>query len=219
MARDTKEKILDAAEQLFADRGFPSTSMRDITQHAAANIAAVNYHFGSKEALLLAVLKRRIEPVNQARVARLDELESSAGDQPISTEELVRTFLTPVFETWQEHGGAAPKYMKLLGRIHAEVDQDLRTKFIQETGAVLERFATAFERGLPALDASEVRWRVLFLVGSMAYTMTWGTALLEVGDQARRDSEQVLETLIQYTTAGMTVPSTASVVAADREAR
>ena len=219
MATNTKERILDAAEELFADRGFPSTSMRDITQGADANIAAVNYHFGSKEALLLAVLKRRIEPVNQARVARLDELESSAGDQPISTEELVRTFLTPVFKTWQEHGGAAPKYMKLLGRIHAEVDQDLRTKFIQETGAVLERFATAFERGLPALDASEVRWRVLFLVGSMAYTMTWGTALLEVGDQARRDSEQVLETLIQYTTAGMTVPSTASVVAADREAR
>lgn len=219
MARDTKEKILDAAEQLFADRGFPSTSMRDITQHAAANIAAVNYHFGSKEALLLAVLERRIEPINRARLERLDELESIAGGQPVPTQELVRTFLTPVFETWRKHGGAAPKYLKLFGRIHAEVDQELRTKFIQQFGLVLERFTTAFEQGLPNLDAGEVRWRVLFLIGSMAYTMTWGTALLEMGDRAHRDSEQVFEALVQYTTAGMTVPGAASVGTADRGTR
>ena len=93
MATDTKERILDAAEGLFADRGFPGTSMRDITQGADANIAAVNYHFGSKEALLLAVLERRIEPVNQARLARLDELESSAGGQPVPIEDVVKALM------------------------------------------------------------------------------------------------------------------------------
>jgi len=219
MATNTKERILDAAEELFADRGFPSTSMRDITQGADANIAAVNYHFGSKEALLLAVLKRRIEPVNQARVARLDELESSAGDQPISTEDLVRTFLTPVFDTWRDNAGTAPKYMKLLGRIQAEVDQELRTKFIQQFGVVLERFATAFEQALPNLDAGEVRWRVLFLIGSLAYTMTWGTALLEMGRREHRDAEHVLEALVQYATAGMNAPHPAAVVTTNRETR
>jgi AcrR family transcriptional regulator len=219
MATNTKERILDAAEELFADRGFPSTSMRDITQGADANIAAVNYHFGSKEALLLAVLKRRIEPVNQARVARLDELESSAGDQPISTEDLVRTFLTPVFDTWRDNAGTAPKYMKLLGRIQAEVDQELRTKFIQQFGVVLERFAAAFEQALPNLDAGEVRWRVLFLIGSLAYTMTWGTALLEMGRREHRDAEHVFEALVQYATAGMNAPHPAAVVTTNRETR
>jgi len=219
MATDTKERILDAAEGLFADRGFPGTSMRDITQGADANIAAVNYHFGSKEALLLAVLERRIEPVNQARLARLDELESSAGGQPVPIEDVVKAFLTPVFETWQASAGTAPKYMKLLGRIHAEVDQELRVKFVQQFGAVLERFAKAFDRGLPNLDAGEVRWRVLFLIGSMAYTMTWGTALLEMGGQDRRDSDHVFEALVQYATAGMNAPHAASVATTDRETR
>ena len=219
MATDTKGRILDAAEELFADRGFPSTSMRDITNNADANIAAVNYHFGSKEALLLAVLERRIEPVNRARLARLDELESSAGGQPVAIEDLVRTFLTPVFDTWRDNAGTAPKYMKLLGRIQAEVDQELRTKFIQQFGVVLERFAAAFEQALPNLDAGEVRWRVLFLIGSLAYTMTWGTALLEMGRRDHRDAKHVFEALVQYATAGMNAPHPAAVVTTNRETR
>ena len=80
MAIDTKERILDVAERLFADRGFPATPLRDITSEAGVNVASVNYHFGSKEALLAAVLERRLHPVNARRLELLDAIESAAGN-------------------------------------------------------------------------------------------------------------------------------------------
>ena len=70
---DTKQRILDVAERLFATRGFHATSLRAITRAAEVNLAAVNYHFGSKDALLEAVMLRRLGPLNEIRQARLDQ--------------------------------------------------------------------------------------------------------------------------------------------------
>ena len=203
MASDTKERILDAAERLFADNGFPATSMRDITQEAGVNLAAVNYHFGSKEALMIAVLERTTAPVNRARLERLDRLEAAAGGAAVPTEQLVRAFLTPGFERWCEWGQSAPTFLKLVGRIHAEVDQELRAKFIKQFDTIFRRFSTAFQRSLPELEPVDVHWRVLFLIGSMAYTMTWGASILKTDDRARRDPKEILESLIQFVAAGM----------------
>jgi AcrR family transcriptional regulator len=219
MAADTKERILDAAERLFADHGFPATSLRDITQEAGVNLAAVNYHFGGKEGLLIEVLERKIAPVNRARLAQLETLETAAGSDPVPTEHLVRAFVTPLCKTWCKQD-PVPKFMKLVGRIHAEVDQDLRAKFIKQFDTVLRRFSSAFHRGLPHLDASEVQWRVLFLVGSMAHTMTWGGPIIAIGGRKRHDPEEIFEALIQFTTAGMNAPVLEPVaMASGRDAR
>ena len=207
MAPDTKERILDAAERLFADHGFPATSLRDITNEAGVNLAAVNYHFGSKESLLIAVLERTTLPVNRARLERLDTLEATAGDTPVVTERLVRAFLTPLFERWCEWGRGDPKFLRLVGRIHADVDQELRAKFIKQFDTVFRRFSAAFQRSLPELEATEVHWRVLFLIGSMAYTVTWGASLIATDPRARRDPEEILEDLIRFATAGMVAPA------------
>ena len=203
MASDTKERILDAAERLFADNGFPATSMRDITQEAGVNLAAVNYHFGSKEALMIAVLERTTAPINRARLEQLDTLEAAAGDAAVSTEQIVRAFLTPLFEKWCEWGQSDPKFLKLVGRIHAEVDQELRAKLLKQFDTIFLRFSTAFQRSLPELEPVEVHWRLLFLIGSMAYTMTWGASILETDDHARRDPTVILESLIQFAATGM----------------
>jgi len=219
MAADTKERILDTAERLFADHGFPATSLRDITQEAGVNLAAVNYHFGGKEGLLIEVLERKIAPVNRARLAQLETLETAAGSDPVPTEHLVRAFVTPLCESWCKQV-SVPKFMKLVGRIHAEVDQDLRAKFIKQFDTVLHRFSSAFHRGLPHLDASEVQWRVLFLVGSMAHTMTWGGSIVTIGGRERHDPEEIFEALIQFATAGMSAPVLEPVAAASgRDAR
>ncbi|MBQ91286.1 MAG: hypothetical protein CL441_07730, partial [Acidimicrobiaceae bacterium] len=176
MATDTKQRILDAAERLFADHGFPATSMRDITNEADVNLAAVNYHFGSKEALLIAVIERTAAPINRDRLERLDALELEAGGTAIEVESLVRAFLAPMFDRWSVWGKSEPKILKLVGRIHAEVDQDLRAKFIRQFDTVFSRYSAAFQRSLPELAAADVHWRMLFLVGSMAHTMTWGAS-------------------------------------------
>jgi len=206
MATATKERILDTAERLFADHGFTATSLRDITNEAEVNLAAVNYHFGSKEALLLAVLERAWSPINRARLDRLDALEQDTAGASIPTESLVRAFLTPLFEKWCEWGESEPKFLRLVGRMHGEVDPKLRAKFIEPFEQVFLRFSAAFQRSLPKLDATEVHWRVLFLVGSMAYTVTWGTTINLSDSADRRDPVDILENLIQFASTGMTAP-------------
>ena len=207
MAVETKDRILNAAERLFADQGFPATSLRDITNAADVNLAAVNYHFGSKEALLLAVLERTAIPVNRDRLKRLDQLEADAGGRPVEPEQLVRAFLTPLFEqraNWTEHSFS---WLKLMGRIHTEVDQQLRAKLVEHYETSLRRFSAALRLSLPHLKQTEMIWRGLFVIGSMSLTMTWGASIMASDERAQRAPMEILEELIRFTAAGMAAPT------------
>src|SRR5918995_5698455 len=88
---ETRTRILDAAEELFMQHGFEGTSMRQLTTQAGVNLAAVNYHFGSKDALIEAVFRRRLDPMNAARIAALDELEASG--RALAPDALIRAFI------------------------------------------------------------------------------------------------------------------------------
>ena len=205
MAADTKARILDVAERLFADRGFPATSLRDITSEASVNIASVNYHFGSKEALLSAVLERRFGPINARRLELLDALESAAGSAPPSAEDVIRAFLSPPFQKRQEWGEGGDNFRRLMGRVLSETNEEFRASFRQFDG-VFRRFGQALHRALPHLEESDIGWRMLFLVGSMAFTMAWGKSFASTHPDPTRDPEDVLESLIQYAAAGMASP-------------
>ena len=110
MASDTKESILDAAEKLFAERGFSGTSLRTITAAARVNLAAVNYHFGSKDALIEAVLARRVRPMNAERVARLDRARAKLRhvDRQIDQE---KEILARIVRQARQHG-AQPDWFR-----------------------------------------------------------------------------------------------------------
>ncbi len=203
MATDTKERILNVAERLFADRGFPATSLRDITSEASVNIASVNYHFGSKEALLASVLERRLRPVNVLRLELLEAIEAAAGSSAPNAEDVIRAFLSPPFQKRQEWGD---NFLRLLGRIHAETHEEFRATFFHQFEDVFRRFGQAFQRALPHLEPTDVGWRMLFLVGSMAFTMVWGESFAPIGPDSKGDPEDVLESLIQYAAAGMVSP-------------
>ena len=97
---DTKTRILDAAEKLFGEKGFDGTSLRDITTEADVNLAAVNYHFQSKDALVRAVIARRVVPVNQRRLELLDACEQAAGAGPLPIEAVLDAFIRPVLEIY-----------------------------------------------------------------------------------------------------------------------
>jgi AcrR family transcriptional regulator len=211
MSAETKERILDAAENLFADRGFPATSMRDITKAAEVNLAAINYHFGSKEALLIAVLERTTTPVNRNRLKRLDQLEAAAAGGPVEPEQLVRAFLTPLFEQRRKWTQPNFKWLKLLGRIHTEVDPELRSKLASQFEPVFGRFSEAMRRSVPEVESNELLWRGLFLLGAMSFTMTWGAAILSTSPHTQREPGEILEQLIRFTAAGIAAPSKKSV--------
>lgn len=207
MAIDTRERILDVAERLFGERGFPATPLRDITTEAGVNVASVNYHFGSKEALLAEVLERRLKPINARRLELLDAVEAQAGGAPPELEAVIRAFLSPPFHSQRGWGDKGRNFLRLVGRIHGETNEEFRATFVKQFDAVFERFRAALHRARPELDDADLSWRMLFMVGSMAFTMSWGPTLVARGRSTARDPEDVLESLVLYAAAGMAAPA------------
>ena len=161
----TQERIIEAAEELFVERGFAGTSLRAITAAARVNLGAVHYHFGSKEGLFEAVFHHRIEPIIQESLKRLDQLEAHVDRQPPQLEEILDAFLAPVLAS--EPGGVE----RLVGRLYAEprslVDPIIERLF---TG-LSERFLSAIARALGDVAEEELRWRFHFTVGAMLHAI------------------------------------------------
>ena len=200
MAAETRERILDVAERLFADSGFVSTSLRDITNEANVNLAAVNYHFGSKEALLVAILERRIRPVNDRRLALLDDLESRTANGGPTLEEIVTAFVSPPFQSAIGDEARRREILKLVGQLHSLANPDARNLFIQQFDEVRIRFTASFQRALPGVDPEEVGRRVMYIVGAMTYIMSWGE---QSGHAPSQAPDLLLHSLISFATAGM----------------
>jgi len=203
MPPDTKTRILDAAETRFAEHGYSATSLRDITTLATANLASANYHFGSKSALLEAVIRRRVVPVNNERLRLLDELEAKVGSGRLDVEPVVRAFLAPVFQTTVESGFREPKFMQLVGRMHSETNSDFRDVFLRLFVEVGKRFGSAFSRARPEIEAGEVMWRLHFMIGSLAHTMVWERYVGEMLAPPARDRQELLGALTRFVVAGM----------------
>jgi len=209
VASDTKDRILDVAEALFADHGFAATSLRDITHDAGVNIAAVNYHFGSKDSLLAAVLERRIGPVNRQRLIMLDEAEAAAGEAGATIDALARALLSPPFRQCLVGERGPVKFQQLAGRIHAEPHAHARAILLAQFGEITRRFVPAFRKALPHLSEDEAGWRLLFVVGAMAHTMMSPHMFELCGGRQPDDSEELLEALVQFVVAGLKAPAAA----------
>jgi AcrR family transcriptional regulator len=207
-AIDTKTRILDTAEQLFADNGFTATSLRTITTEAGVNLAAVNYHFGSKEALLAEVLGRRFRPINQERLELLDALEAEVGESTPSLEPVLRAFLVPAFRALLASGDQGAKFMQLIGRTHSETNEKIQGMFFKLFEGVIQRFTEAFHGALPELSVDEVKLRMLFVIGAMAHTLALSHKVPWLSEKIHHQSAsgEVLENLIQFAAEGMRAP-------------
>ena len=204
-ANNTKTRILDAAEQLFADNGFTATSLRMLTTEASVNLAAVNYHFGSKEALLVEVLGRRFRPINQERLELLDFAQAEAGEGTPELDPIIRAFLVPAFRAMLVSGGKGAKFMQLIGRTHSETNEKIQGIFFKLFEEVIQRFAEAFHRALPDLSADEVKLRMHFMIGAMAHTLALSRKVPWLSEKVHRQSAggEVLENLVQFAAEGM----------------
>lgn len=206
--RDTKERILDTAERLFAERGYDATSLRAITREAGVNLAAVNYHFSTKEALLRALFARRLELLNRRRLAMLDVYEAEAGGNPVPVEKIVRALLEPVLRLGGDPASGGTGFGMLLGRMYTWPSSQVRRVFVSELRDQIERFRAAFRRSLPQLPGKELYWRIFFSIGAMAHTLA-GSGLLEIisdGACDPADLDGTVERLIEYTVAGLEAP-------------
>ncbi len=205
--QDTKKRLLEAAEKLFAENGFEATSLRNITSEAGANLASIHYHFGSKEALIQEVFAQYIKPVNTERLRLLDELEAKT---PIRLEAVLRSFLTPLIR-FDEVAERGKTIHKLFGRIYSESEKVQRL-VLGQFEEVRTRYASAIQRVCPHLLPIEVAWRFKFMVGSMMMLLVshtgYGKELEEM--ESSEHVDVVLEKLTSFLVGGFTAPPVAS---------
>jgi AcrR family transcriptional regulator len=208
---ETRTRILDAAEELFMQHGFEGTSMRHLTSRAGVNLAAVNYHFGSKQALIEAVFRRRLDPMNLERIAELERLESANN---LSPEAIIRAFLLPSLRLVEDAKGGGRNFIRLLGRTYSEPAKEIRALIGQMYAPAMERYKKALERALPQMPADELVWRMHFMFGTLAYTLAaTDTVQLIAGckPEDRYDARLLEERLTAFLTAGLHAPIKTSI--------
>lgn len=206
---ETQTRILDAAEALFMQHGFEGTSMRNLTTRAGVNLAAVNYHFGSKDALIEAVLRRRLDPMNAARLEALDAAERDAGDRALAPETIIRAFIGASLAMVADVRGGR-NFIRLLGRSYTDPSSAIRGLIGQLYAPVLERFKAAFARALPELSRRDLVWRMHFMFGTLSYTLAaTDTVHLIAGakPEDRYDPALLEDRLTTFLAAGLLAPA------------
>lgn len=205
----TKLAILKATERLVAAKGFEATSLRAITAAAKVNLAAVNYHFSTKDALILAMLNRRLRPVNDARLALLDQFEKEAGAKPVAVEKILAALFRPVLDVVARRSKSGQDFLRLLALVLAEPSAYLKPLVETEFSEKTRRFHAALRCTLPALSDQEVHWRLHFVHGVFLHTLT-NAEVLESASRGRcrlHDGEAALRRIINFCAAGLRNPA------------
>jgi AcrR family transcriptional regulator len=216
--RDTRARLLDAAEAVFMACGYEGASMRQITGDAGVNLAAGHYHFGSKEALFEAVLNRRLHVLNQERLRVLDGLEAKANGAALKPSQILDAFFGTLLRMAIAHGDRGQTFLRLIGRTFTEPAEFIRTVLSEEFADVLERYKAALFRALPEVPKEEIIWRFHFMLGATSYTIAGTDTLRLVTDwqtgAADDDLECLLPRLMSFLLGGLRapLPATASPV-------
>jgi AcrR family transcriptional regulator len=196
---DTKTRILDAGERLFAELGFAGASLRAVTVAAGTNVASVNYHFGSKEGLLRAVVRRAMASVNEDRRRLLDEMGPAA-----SAEEIVRVFIRTGMNLVERLGERGDQVARFIGRVICDPSPVMRELFAEEVSGVEGRYLSALRDALPDLSPDEVAFRFTSMIGLVGLYQSG--AFVGIQPDVPQDPHGDAERLIAFVTAGLLAP-------------
>lgn len=209
---DTRERILDASEKLFMANGYDGTSMRLITGAAGVNLAAVNYHFGTKESLMQEVFRRRLDWLNSERLRVLDEMERKAGGKPLKPSQIVDGFFGTLLRMAEDEAHGGLTFLRLLGRTLTEPSDFIRTFLADEYQEVMERYKAALFKALPDVPKAEIVWRFHFMLGATSYAIAGTDALRLITDWQIEDADatdrldRLLPRLMSFLLGGLRAP-------------
>ena len=203
----TKDKILNAAEALFAEHGFEQTSLRQITADAEVNLASVNYHFGSKKALIQAVMARYLEVLMPALNQELDGLSQKTQ---VTTRDVFDCFRNPLNELRHVRKHGPTIFLSLLGFAYADIQGHLRRYTMDHFGDVMQNLLAALHGANPNLSPVDMFWRLHFVLGATVFAQVSGPALREIaaadfGEAIAAD--QMIDRLIPFLAGGVDAPS------------
>lgn len=170
-AHATRDRLLEAAEALFSERGYHAVSMRHIAERAHVNLAAANYHFGSKERLFVEALSRRIRPINARRLSDLDALVS--GGRPPSLPSILDAFARAIIEESLSCPETGRRLNRLLSRAFAESDEIAQHIFRQELLHVAKRFIHAIRLAQPSLSENQAGLGLALYAGCVIHLLRW----------------------------------------------
>lgn len=201
LTKNPRERILNAAEELFAQRGFEATSMRALTNAAKVNLASVNYYFGSKNKLITQVLDRGLRELNTERLKRLDALEKPPS--PPTLEKILEALFLPAFQLFEDPHKAF--FLRILCRAHYESKNSARALIEKEWEPISQRFCSAMKHSLPDAPDKELYWRLHFAVGSMIHALSERQTLNTPSGSLRQpeDYQRIIERLIAFSAAGI----------------
>jgi len=198
----TKAQVLAAAERLFALNGFQNVSVRDITAEAGVNLASVNYHFGSKDALLFEIFRRRTSELNRDRARMLHEAADRHGGKP-PVREILRAFFEPPMR-WSSPGNDRRISVQFIIRARSEGTEAMR-EVLRTDVSHLRRFSDALMAARPDLPAEEVYWRLHFVLG-MTHNNRFAEFdrlhTLSEGLTRESDTEALLRRMLDFAEAG-----------------
>ncbi|MDB4721646.1 TetR family transcriptional regulator [Verrucomicrobiales bacterium] len=201
-ATATKMRLLDVSARLFAESGFDSVSLRLITENAEANLAAVNYHFGSKEELITAVVEKLVGPVNQRRLALLRKINLDISG---ACESIVEAFIDPVIQAASRGDEEDQRYCKLMSRCIASRDERVTSLVLRQFPEVLAKFVDALRSVCPWISSDEAHMRIMFMAGAMAHSLFHHDKLVIIskGRCEIASLDGLRDELVQFISAGM----------------
>lgn len=200
----TKDRILNSAESLFSERGIDATSLRDITSHAGVNLAAVNYHFRSKDELVWAVYERHVISINAERLEGLEKLEQQTTP---TLEQILDAFFRPIFAAFWGENSKNAELIPLMARMYTERSY-LKIRLLQQMKPIAERYLISFARQLPHLSQKELTWRVHYSIGALIHVMM-NRPIMEMflGEPIKDPVDLALGRLVTFAAAGLRAPA------------
>jgi AcrR family transcriptional regulator len=202
---ETRDRIIHAAQKLFAERGFESVSLREITTNALANVAAVNYHFGSKESLIDEVITYYILPIINERIRLLNEAERKFQIGVVPVEVILDAFMRPFLTVMQESGESRRLFCKFMGRCMTDRSDKIPAQILRLEQRVMKQITVMFSKTLPDVEVEVLTWRMHFCFGVMAHTLMHEDTLKTIskGVSGEPDFETTLQRMIDYCKGGL----------------
>jgi len=202
----TAKKIMVAAEALFAEQGFTETTMREITSGAKVNLAAVNYHFGSKKGLINAVAEKYLSPLAAGLTESVTERLADKPDETVTTEELLEMLMRSLLKMGKAKQFALPVFMRLLELIYMKNQEELRDALVARYSAQFTVFISLLKKDSAIMEDDEFFWRLHFLLGSIVFTLSNFQTLVAIEMREFERSaeiERILHRMIPVLVAGL----------------
>ena len=191
----TTAQILKAAEALFSEQGFSETTMRQITAAADVNLAAVNYHFGSKQGLIQAVSARYLYPFCEYIDNSISERVVNNPQVSVSLDDLIEMVMRALLHVRQNNAHALPMFMRLLDLSYMKHQKELRDYIVSQHYSKLEVFLAQLRIDASPMEDDEFFWRLHFLLGSIVFTLSNVHTLMEI-EKKEFDKEGEIEKIL-----------------------